>query len=269
MTGEPRTFGPSSRKERRKLTHVDRRGRPRMVDVSANSDVAVLPKRSCEHQETLSCHRRTAPWHVLLWRAGRGPGGQGTSDLSVVLPSRSRTPSSHPSTDAGCSDPRDGHGGDRLEMSTHAASVAAPRLRHSSGRRRGEANVGSLRKRRPSGTGIVRQGQTSHQARPAGARPRALERHRPLPHRSGGRDVRALVHITTGCVRRRQMRASGRRGVHAPRIRRPARHGARRSETSVPVAPRPVRGGLIGRRVARAWVPGTGRLKRCCPSWTW
>lgn len=40
MTGEPRTFGPSSRKERRKLTHVDRRGRPRMVDVSAKPATA-------------------------------------------------------------------------------------------------------------------------------------------------------------------------------------------------------------------------------------
>lgn len=40
MTGEARPFGPSTRKERRKLTHVDRRGRPRMVDVSTKPPTA-------------------------------------------------------------------------------------------------------------------------------------------------------------------------------------------------------------------------------------
>jgi len=57
MSGEPPAFGPSTRKERRRLTHVDRRGRPRMVDVSAKP---ATPRRAVAEalvrlaQETLS-----------------------------------------------------------------------------------------------------------------------------------------------------------------------------------------------------------------------
>lgn len=40
MTNEPPSFGPATRKERRRLTHVDRRGRPRMVDVSEKPPTA-------------------------------------------------------------------------------------------------------------------------------------------------------------------------------------------------------------------------------------
>lgn len=57
MSGEPPAFGPSTRKDRRRLTHVDRRGRPRMVDVSAKPPT---PRRAVAEalvrlaQETLS-----------------------------------------------------------------------------------------------------------------------------------------------------------------------------------------------------------------------
>lgn len=57
MTGEPRAFGPSTRKDRRRLTHVDRHGRPRMVDVSTKPPT---PRRAVAEalvgvsQETLS-----------------------------------------------------------------------------------------------------------------------------------------------------------------------------------------------------------------------
>ncbi len=57
MSGEPPSFGPPTRKDRRRLTHVDRRGRPRMVDVSAKP---LTPRRAVAEalvrlsQETLS-----------------------------------------------------------------------------------------------------------------------------------------------------------------------------------------------------------------------
>ncbi len=57
MTGEPRSFGPATRKDRRRLTHVDRHGRPRMVDVSGKPPT---PRRAVAEalvrlaQETLS-----------------------------------------------------------------------------------------------------------------------------------------------------------------------------------------------------------------------
>ena len=57
MSGEQPAFGPATRKERRRLTHVDRRGRPRMVDVSAKPPT---PRRAVAEalvrlaQETLS-----------------------------------------------------------------------------------------------------------------------------------------------------------------------------------------------------------------------
>jgi cyclic pyranopterin phosphate synthase len=57
MSSEQPPFGPSSRKERRRLTHVDRRGRPRMVDVSGKPPT---PRRAVAEalvrlaQETLS-----------------------------------------------------------------------------------------------------------------------------------------------------------------------------------------------------------------------
>lgn len=57
MTGEPPPFGPTTRKERRRLTHVDRHGRPRMVDVSEKPPT---PRRAVAEalvrldQETLS-----------------------------------------------------------------------------------------------------------------------------------------------------------------------------------------------------------------------
>ena len=57
MTGEPRPFEPTARKDRRRLTHVDRRGRPRMVDVSAKPATprrAVAEARVLMAQETLS-----------------------------------------------------------------------------------------------------------------------------------------------------------------------------------------------------------------------
>ena len=57
MTGESRPFEPTARKDRRRLTHVDRRGRPRMVDVSAKPATprrAVAEARVLLAQETLS-----------------------------------------------------------------------------------------------------------------------------------------------------------------------------------------------------------------------
>jgi cyclic pyranopterin phosphate synthase len=57
MTGESRPFEPTARKDRRRLTHVDRRGRPRMVDVSAKPPTqrrAVAEARVLLAQETLS-----------------------------------------------------------------------------------------------------------------------------------------------------------------------------------------------------------------------
>lgn len=57
MTGDPRGVEPGTRKERRRLTHIDRRGRPRMVDVSAKPATprrAVAEARVRMHQDTLS-----------------------------------------------------------------------------------------------------------------------------------------------------------------------------------------------------------------------
>jgi cyclic pyranopterin phosphate synthase len=67
MSGEPPTFGPSTRKERRRLTHVDRRGRPRMVDVSAKPPT---PRRAVA--EALV---RLAPETLSLVIDGSGPKG--------------------------------------------------------------------------------------------------------------------------------------------------------------------------------------------------
>ena len=57
MTGDPRPFEPTARKDRRRLTHVDRRGRPRMVDVSAKPPTprrAIAEAKVLMAQETLS-----------------------------------------------------------------------------------------------------------------------------------------------------------------------------------------------------------------------
>jgi cyclic pyranopterin phosphate synthase len=57
VTGDPRPFEPTARKDRRRLTHIDRRGRPRMVDVSgkpATPRRAVAEARVLLAQETLS-----------------------------------------------------------------------------------------------------------------------------------------------------------------------------------------------------------------------
>ena len=55
--GQPKATGPTSRKERRRLTHVDRLGRPRMVDVSekpATARRAVAEAIVTMDQETLT-----------------------------------------------------------------------------------------------------------------------------------------------------------------------------------------------------------------------
>jgi cyclic pyranopterin phosphate synthase len=67
MSGEPPTFGPATRKDRRRLTHVDRRGRPRMVDVSAKPPTA---RRAVA--ESLV---RLAPETLSLVIDGTGPKG--------------------------------------------------------------------------------------------------------------------------------------------------------------------------------------------------
>ena len=57
MTGDSRQFEPTARKDKRRLTHVDRRGRPRMVDVTAKPATArraVAEARVLLAQETLS-----------------------------------------------------------------------------------------------------------------------------------------------------------------------------------------------------------------------
>ena len=67
MTGERQAFGPSTRKERRRLTHVDRRGRPRMVDVSAKPPT---PRRAIAEAEV-----RLAQETLSLVIDGSGPKG--------------------------------------------------------------------------------------------------------------------------------------------------------------------------------------------------
>jgi cyclic pyranopterin phosphate synthase len=57
MTGDSRQFEPTARKDKRRLTHVDRRGRPRMVDVTAKPATArraVAEARVLMAQETIS-----------------------------------------------------------------------------------------------------------------------------------------------------------------------------------------------------------------------
>lgn len=67
MSGEPPTFGPTTRKERRRLTHVDRRGRPRMVDVSTKPPTA--------RRAVAEALIRLAPETLSLVIDGSGPKG--------------------------------------------------------------------------------------------------------------------------------------------------------------------------------------------------
>jgi cyclic pyranopterin phosphate synthase len=120
MTFDPTT--PSSRKDKRRLTHVDRRGRPRMVDVSAKPST---PRRAVAEawvhveQETLS-----------LIIDGAGPKGDvlTVAELAGVMGAKRTSdliPLCHPLplSDLGVEITPD-RGGGRLRIKATAATTA-------------------------------------------------------------------------------------------------------------------------------------------------
>ncbi|MCY7419161.1 MAG: cyclic pyranopterin monophosphate synthase MoaC [Chloroflexi bacterium] len=94
MTDGPRPpFEPTARKDRRRLTHVDRRGRPRMVDVSAKP---ATPRRAIAEARVLMAHET-----LSLIIDGAGPKGDvmSVAEIAGVMAAKRTadlSPLSHP-----------------------------------------------------------------------------------------------------------------------------------------------------------------------------